>query len=126
VHSFIISENDGKCPFCNSDRASKIDEEKIEEIMKRVEANDAASIYVLANHYEHGGLGLQQNYTKAKEFYARSADLGFNTEWRWRIVKAVGVVIIHYSITPFFRSSIHHSSILPLLSFFSWKHRIEI
>jgi TPR repeat protein len=78
VHSFIISGNDGKCPFCNSDRASKIDEEKLEEIMKRGESNDAASIYVLANHYEHGGLGLQQNCTKAKEFYARSADLGFS------------------------------------------------
>ena len=47
--------------------------------MKLGEANDAASIYVLADRYEHGGLGLQQNRTKAKEFYARSADLGFST-----------------------------------------------
>jgi len=46
VYSFHKSENDDKCPFCNSNRASKTYEEKIEEIMKRLEANDAASIYV--------------------------------------------------------------------------------
>ena len=51
---------------------------KFEEIMKRGEANDAASIYVLANHYSKGIMGLQQNRAMAKEFYARSADLGFS------------------------------------------------
>ena len=39
-----MSGNYPKCPFCNSDRDSKSDEEQREDIMKRVVANDAASI----------------------------------------------------------------------------------
>jgi len=54
VHSFSESGNDDKCPFCNSDRASKIDEEKVGEVMKRVAANDAASISLLAGYYYQG------------------------------------------------------------------------
>ena len=41
VHSFKNSGNDDKCPFCNSDRVSEADTKEIEELMKRVEANDA-------------------------------------------------------------------------------------
>jgi hypothetical protein len=41
VHSCSQSGNH-KCPFCNSDRDNKTDEEDVEEIMKRVEANDPA------------------------------------------------------------------------------------
>jgi TPR repeat protein len=44
--------------------------------MKRAEANDPASIFVLANYYEHGREGFQQDKTKALELYARAADLG--------------------------------------------------
>ena len=44
VHSFAQSGNLGKCPYCNSDRRNKRDEVLVEEIMNRVEANDAASI----------------------------------------------------------------------------------
>ena len=46
AHSFHSSGTDDKCPFCNSDRNSKTVEEQIAEIMKRVVANDAASIYI--------------------------------------------------------------------------------
>ena len=76
VHSLDQSGNEDKCPFCNSER-DKTEEERVQEIMKRVEANDAASICVLANSYHHGLNGFQQDQTKAMELYARSADLGF-------------------------------------------------
>ena len=53
-------------------------EEMVEEIMKRVEANDAASINLLADSYYQGLNGVQQDHTKAMELYARSADLGYS------------------------------------------------
>jgi hypothetical protein len=37
-------------------------EERAGELMKRVEANDAASIYLLANHYQQGSAGFQQDH----------------------------------------------------------------
>jgi TPR repeat protein len=76
VHSFAQSSNDDKCPFCNSDRANKTDEEQVAELMKRVEANDAASLFLLANQYHHGKIGFQQDHAKAMELYARAAELG--------------------------------------------------
>ena len=75
AHSCIQSGN-YKCPFCNSDQAGKTDEEDVEEIMKRVAANDAASIYFLANSYHRGLRGVKQNQTKAMELYIRAAKLG--------------------------------------------------
>jgi hypothetical protein len=38
----------------------KTDEENVEELMKRVEANDAGAMYVLGSYYFHGQLGLLQ------------------------------------------------------------------
>ena len=76
MYSFCESGNDEKCPFCNSDRGSKTDEEDVEDIMKRVAANDAASISLLAYYYYEGIGGLQQDRTKAMELYARAAELG--------------------------------------------------
>jgi TPR repeat protein len=46
--------------------------------MKRVEANDAASLFLLANQYHHGLLGFQQDHAKAMELYARAAELGYS------------------------------------------------
>jgi hypothetical protein len=43
-YSFCKSGNNDKCPFCNSDRGTKTDEEDVEEITKRVEANDPISL----------------------------------------------------------------------------------
>jgi TPR repeat protein len=77
VHSSRQSGN-YKCPFCNSDRGGKTDEEDVVEIMKRVEATDAASIYLLGNQYHIGRVGLQQDLAKAIELYARAADLGYS------------------------------------------------
>jgi TPR repeat protein len=77
LHSFRESGNNEKCPFCNTDRG-KTEEEEVGELMRRVEANDAASINLLGNSYENGLLGLQQDQTRAIELYVRAADLGFN------------------------------------------------
>ena len=77
VHSFRESGNTERCPFCNSDRANKTVEGAIKEIMKRVAANDAGAICLLANSYHHGLNGFQQDQMKAIELYTRAAELGF-------------------------------------------------
>jgi tetratricopeptide (TPR) repeat protein len=74
VHSFHMSEND-KCPFCNYDHLKSSQEEKDEEIMKRVEANDPNAICVLAYQYDKGLGAFQQNRAKAMELYTRAAAL---------------------------------------------------
>jgi TPR repeat protein len=76
VHSFIQSGNSEKCPFCNSRTGGKTVSDRIEELMKRVEANDAVAVYMLAGHYYHEGSGLQQDLAKGVELYARAAELG--------------------------------------------------
>jgi hypothetical protein len=59
-HSCHKSGNEDKCPFCNSDR-DKTEEEDNEDLMTRVEANDAASICMLASQYYLGRAGFQQD-----------------------------------------------------------------
>ena len=76
VYSFGQSGNGDKCPFCNSDRAGKTVEEDVEDNMKRAEANDADSIWLMAGYYYRGLGGLQQDHTKAMELYNRAAELG--------------------------------------------------
>jgi hypothetical protein len=76
VASFSKSTNYEKCPFCKNDRMNKTDEESLEELMKRVEANDAGAIYVLGNYYDFGIEGLQQNKERAKELWTQAAELG--------------------------------------------------
>ena len=75
IHSCRESGNDDKCPFCNSE-GGKTEEEDVEDNMKRVEANDPASIYVLAGFHYDGFGGLQQDQSKAMELYAKAAELG--------------------------------------------------
>jgi TPR repeat protein len=77
VYSFRESGNIGKCPFCNSDRNQTV-EELVGEVMRRVEANDAASICLLAANYHQGRVGFQQDRTKAMELYTGAAELGFS------------------------------------------------
>jgi tetratricopeptide (TPR) repeat protein len=76
IDSFVKSGNIGKCPFCNSDRADKTDEGKVEELMKRVEANDAGAMYILGSYYDHGQLGLQQDLERAIALWKQAAKLG--------------------------------------------------
>jgi TPR repeat protein len=77
VDSFRKSDNNEKCPFCNTDR-DKTDEETFQEKMKRVEVNDAGAMYVLGSYYDFGEHGLQQDHEKASELYARAAELGYS------------------------------------------------
>jgi TPR repeat protein len=80
VYSFCDSGNEGKCPFCNAERISKTDEERNEELMKRVDVkNDAGAMCVLAKCYFNGRGGLHQDMTKANELFARAANLGSST-----------------------------------------------
>jgi TPR repeat protein len=44
--------------------------------MKRVNANDAVTMRMLAQHYYKGENGFPQDQTMAMDLYARSADLG--------------------------------------------------
>ena len=76
IYSFVNSGNIENCPFCNATTGGKTNNEIVGEIMKRVEVNDAGAIYSLGNHYYHGHLGLQQDWARAMELYARAADLG--------------------------------------------------
>jgi len=73
-----MSDNNDKCPFCNSYRRGKTEEEMVVELMKRVEANDAGAICVLGNSYHNGRVGLQQDRTKANELFAKAAELGYS------------------------------------------------
>ena len=76
MHSFMQSGNNGTCAFCKSDHVNKTDGERVEERLKRVEANDAVAMYVLGNNYYHGNEGLNQDQAKALELYDRASALG--------------------------------------------------
>jgi TPR repeat protein len=65
-----------KCPFCNSVRGGKTGEEKVEEMLKRVEANDAGAIWMMAFYYRLGIGGLQQDHARAMELQNQAAELG--------------------------------------------------
>jgi len=76
AHSFNESGNSGKCPFCNERSIGKTDEEDVEEMMKRVEANDAGAMTALGNSYHLGEHGLLQDREKALELWKQAAELG--------------------------------------------------
>jgi TPR repeat protein len=77
VYSFSKTGNNGKCPFCNSDH-NKTAEDVLQEVLKRVEANDAGAVCALGNSYNMGLNGIQQDRAKAKELLTKSADLGYS------------------------------------------------
>jgi TPR repeat protein len=76
IHSFRKSGNMGRCPYCQSDREGKTDEDCVEEIMRRVEVNDADAIYMLGNYYHHGEHGLLPDREKALELWTQAAKIG--------------------------------------------------
>eukprot|EP00979_Chaetoceros_neogracilis_P016713 scaffold9124_cov144-Chaetoceros_neogracile.AAC.1 len=63
------------CVFCRTEAPSS-EEEHIERIKKRVEANDAQAIFHLGCYYQFGMMGLRQDNAKALELYHKSAKLG--------------------------------------------------
>ena len=74
----LCSGNYCKCPFCNTDRSSNSVEDVVGELMKRVAANDAASIYMLACSYQYGLYGVQQDHARAMELFTRAAEVGYS------------------------------------------------
>jgi TPR repeat protein len=66
----------GTCPFCNSRTGGKTHNDRIEELMKRVEANDAGAMYILGSYYTQGQLGLLKDRDKAIELWKQAAGLG--------------------------------------------------
>jgi hypothetical protein len=76
MFSFFRSGNDKKCPFCNSEQGGKTEEERVQEIMKRVEANDAGAMHLLASYYCQGIFGFLQDRTKAISLWKQAAELG--------------------------------------------------
>jgi TPR repeat protein len=76
VHSFYTSGNDEKCPFCNSEQGGKTEEERVQEIMKRVETNDAGAMHLLAGYHNQGIFGLLQDRTKAISLWKQASELG--------------------------------------------------
>jgi TPR repeat protein len=75
VYSFEKSGNIGTCAFCKA-RTYGTNDEKVKDLMKRVEANDAGATCALGKCYYHGQLGLLRDQEKALELYARAAKLG--------------------------------------------------
>ena len=57
-----------RCPFCNADRG-KTDEQEVEGMMKRVEANDPGAIHMLAGCYYQGLNGFQQDHARAIKLF---------------------------------------------------------
>eukprot|EP00979_Chaetoceros_neogracilis_P002192 scaffold383_cov229-Chaetoceros_neogracile.AAC.9 len=78
AHSVATADTEKfKCVFCRSEGPSS-DEEDIERMKKRVEANDALAMYNLGSDYQLGMKGLRQDNAKALELYHKSAKLGNN------------------------------------------------
>jgi TPR repeat protein len=75
VYSFQKSGNIGTCPFCKTDN-KKTDNAAVEELMKRVEVNDAGAIYTLSNLYWDGESGLLQDRERAIALLTQAAELG--------------------------------------------------
>jgi len=77
VDSFCKSLDIGTCLFCKSMRMGKTEEQFFDELMKRVDVNDAGAMYVLANDYRNGNEGLNQDQEKAEELCTKqAAELG--------------------------------------------------
>ena len=75
----------GTCPFCNARTGGKTHGDRIGELMKRVEANDAGAMYILGSYYTHGQLGLQQDLAKGVELFTQAAKLGSSQEAHYHL-----------------------------------------
>jgi len=76
IESLFLSNNDEYCPYCKAEVKGKTEDERVKELMKRVDVNDTGAKYVLGNHYRHGQLGLQQDGARAMELWKQAAELG--------------------------------------------------
>jgi TPR repeat protein len=76
VYSFSQSGNIKTCPYCKDERLSKTEEERVEQMLKRIEANDAGAMCALGSDYYLGKKGLQQDRAKAVELWKQAVALG--------------------------------------------------
>jgi len=76
VYSLCKSVNSEKCPFCKAEIMKKSDNERLQEMMKRVEANDAGAIHELGCYYYNGEIGLLQDRAKAMQLWTQAVKLG--------------------------------------------------
>ena len=78
-----------KCPFCNADLKTG-NENEIEKVKKRVEANDVNTLTELGCFYAIGSHGLRTDWNKAFELWTRAAELGSS-----RARYAIGSAYLH-------------------------------
>jgi TPR repeat protein len=70
------SGNSEKCPFCRVEIMKNSDNERLQEMMKRVEANDAGAIHELGCYYYNGEIGLLQDQAKAMQLWTLAVKHG--------------------------------------------------
>ena len=85
VYSFAQSGNEETCPFCKARTGGKTHDDRIGEVMKRVDVNDAGAMYILGSYYTHGQLGLQQDLAKGVELFTQAAKLGSSQEAHYHL-----------------------------------------
>ena len=71
----VDDDKQNACAFCRV-VAPKTDNEMIQRLNKRVEANDSQAIYTLGCFYRNGEYGYVQDYAKALELYHKAGELG--------------------------------------------------
>ena len=71
----VDNDKQNACAFCRV-VAPKTENEMIQRLNKRVEAEDANAIYNLGIHYRDGSYGFPQDMDKALELWQRAAELG--------------------------------------------------
>ena len=76
----------------------------LEQMMKRVEANDANSMTFLGRYYFEGLFGLQQDCNKAFALYTRAAEIG-SSEAHYHIA---GAYVNGESVEKNMKKAIHH------------------
>ena len=77
MHTFIKSVNFEKCLFCKTERnIDGADEERVRQMITRMEANDASAMCELGRCYKNELRGLQQDQVKAIELMTKAVALG--------------------------------------------------
>jgi hypothetical protein len=78
IYSFVESGNKETCPFCKAEIMSKTNEERVEEIMKWVEANDAGAIIYWVVIIRPWKIRIVSRSGKSNGIMETGAELGSN------------------------------------------------
>jgi hypothetical protein len=113
ISSLKKSGNIWKCPYCNAEKMGKTDEEIVEDLMKRVEVNDAGATYVLGSYHYHGQYGLHQDEKKASVLWTQAAELGFSEAH-----KALGKIYHKRGIVK--KAKFHYEAAVEIVEVFSY------